>query len=38
MAAIKAKYAPFLAREKSAHRNDLANESDCTIVGKFGSQ
>jgi hypothetical protein len=38
MAAIKAKYAPFLARGKPAHRNDLANESDYTIVGKFGSQ
>jgi hypothetical protein len=38
MAAIKAKYAPFLARGKPAHRNDLANESDYTIIGKFGSQ
>jgi hypothetical protein len=38
MAAIKAKYAPFTVRGKPAHRNDLANETDYTIVGKYGAQ
>jgi hypothetical protein len=36
--AIKAKCAPFLARGKPTHRNDLVNDTDYTIVGKYGAQ
>jgi group II intron reverse transcriptase/maturase len=33
---VKAKSAPYLSRGKPAHRNPLVNESDYTIVGRYG--
>jgi group II intron reverse transcriptase/maturase len=35
---IKAKIAPYLRRGKPAHRPDLINQSDHTIVATFGAQ